>query len=446
MSSPTPEPLSRFLPFPEFAEPSRCERSYRIEDSRGPRGAIAAGRVDIGGRVMWVPLEAGGRATSRHELGHVWLSPRRPARVRFDARILAAVEDARVNLALAARGLPVRLDFEARAFVAMLAAQDAKREDYFALTLRAVASLGTSVEREFSALLEEEPHPLAEPILEAVGWVRAELERWRAKSGVPAATYRRGIAIARALAGTLRALGLLDADLVATRSEMTLRCVVHEHSEDDDGHAHGPDLDAVAHGGAGDGVASGALRIATPPLTLALRAGRGLAGWRASNEGSVVRYLHRWTTDRAVFRRRGGASSGTLLVDTSGSMSLEPADLEKLLRATRCGTRVAIYSGRGNEGELRVVAQGGKRAAAEHLKQFGRGNVVDVPALAWLAKQRGPRIWVSDGAVTGVGDMASKVLRARADAICARAQICRVANLDAAVGLLGRAGGAPARA
>jgi len=46
--------------------------------------------------------------------------------------------------------------------------------------------------------------------------------------------------------------------------------------------------------------------------------------------------------------------------------------------------------------------------------RHGSGNVVDGPALAWLARQPRPRIWFCDGAVTGIGDHGD--LRCTADA------------------------------
>jgi hypothetical protein len=118
-------------------------------------------------------------------------------------------------------------------------------------------------------------------------------------------------------------------------------------------------------------------------------------------------------------------------------MSLEAESLDRLLLATPPGTRVAIYSGSEDRGTLRIVAEGTRRAASEHLKTPGRGNIVDLPALEWLARQPQPRVWVTDGGVTGVGDRPSKALGARCRALCHRARIERVAKLADAATLLG---------
>jgi len=158
----------------------------------------------------------------------------------------------------------------------------------------------------------------------------------------------------------------------------------------------------------------------------------------------VVRYLHRWLMDGAVFRRRARKRGGTILVDGTGSMSLEADALDRLLLATLPGTRVAVYSGSEDRGTLRIVAEGSRRAAAEHLKTPGRDNIVDLPALEWLARQPQPRVWVTDGGVTGIGDRPSSVLSARCGALRRRARIQRVAKLDQAAALLGTRAAAPA--
>jgi hypothetical protein len=65
----------------------------------------------------------------------------------------------------------------------------------------------------------------------------------------------------------------------------------------------------------------------------------------------------------------------------------------------------------------------------ENLR-LGRGNVIDGPALRWLASQPGPRIWISDGRVTGVRDRSSLDLVVEAMGICRRNQITRVDKAD----------------
>src|SRR5262249_53603469 len=128
---------------------------------------------------------------------------------------------------------------------------------------------------------------------------------------------------------------------------------------------------------------------------------------RAASEGVLPRYAYRWPIDQAIFQRAARVRGGTVLIDTSGSMSLDAAGIDRILSASSGAALVAIYSGKDKVGELRIVARDGRRADARDLAPFGRGNVVDEPALAWLAKQDGPRLWISDGGVTGVGDAPS---------------------------------------
>ncbi len=422
-------------PYPELVERHAGGAPYEIRDALA-EPLPTRGMVDLKKRVMWVPLDAWARPITRHENGHVRFSPLQPTKVRFDARTLMAVEDARVNLALSALGLPVVLDLESHSNVVLLLAQDGKARDGFAQFMRAIASLGTSVEGAIEAQLLAAPGPLGELIADWMTRARGTLETARLVAGGEVAPYSVGVALASELARELRALGLLDERLRA-RSRAPAGCCVRHH---DEGLLPPEDCEPV-HGDHGEkqraAVPPGRMEVKKAPLSVPLRPGQSSGRrWRASAEGSVVRYLARWPVDRAVFRRRGRKGGGTTLVDTSGSMSLEVADLDRLLLATPLGMRVAIYSGSGAVGELRIVAEGGRRATAEHLARFGSGNVIDLPALEWLAHQPLPRLWISDGVVTGVGDKGSEVLKRRCTALCKRARIRRVGKLDEAAALL----------
>jgi hypothetical protein len=162
------------------------------------------------------------------------------------------------------------------------------------------------------------------------------------------------------------------------------------------------------------------------------------ARFRPTAEGSVAAFLHRWPLDGAIFRRTVRRRGGSVLVDTSGSMSLDASGIDDILRVSSGAARVAIYSGMQKQGELRIVARDGRRAGAAHLVPYGRGNVVDEPALGWLAQQEEPRIWISDGRVTGIDDCASSALQERCRALCERARIRRARTVQEAVALLAR--------
>jgi len=97
---------------------------------------------------------------------------------------------------------------------------------------------------------------------------------------------------------------------------------------------------------------------------------------------------------------------GTILLDHSGSMSINEAQLQQLLHRSPLAT-IAAYSGGDYvdtdgwaAGHLTILAKEGRYAAKSVWPMFAGGNVVDGPALRWLAKQARPRVWISDGEVT----------------------------------------------
>lgn len=147
-----------------------------------------------------------------------------------------------------------------------------------------------------------------------------------------------------------------------------------------------------------------------------------------SDEGSVLKAVHRLPVDGRVFCRTRKRKGGTVLVDVSGSMRFTQEDLHRIVSTAPAAT-VAMYSGRRRKGVLTVVAENGRMANDDGLAKanaHGSGNVVDGPALEWLAKQDQPRLWVSDGLVTGIYDNASADLGAEALLICRKAHIQQV--------------------
>ncbi len=417
----------RCAPYPELVEAVRSSARWRVRDSNHEL-LPSNGVVSLVERWIAVPLDPYGRPVARHELGHVAFSPPRLPRVRFDPRILAAVEDARINLALGQRGVPMRLDADAVARVLGLLEADAARGDVFAMLMRSIASIGSSARPALEDLLAREAGT-GRFVAQRGARVAQGLETSRRRHGGDVAPFRAGLRLARELARELRRVRLLDARGLA-RSEFG--------REIDgiliDGHAGPAGSSAPGDRGGGRGE-PGQMHVVRAPLGVSLHRSGGQAGRGAGSrrEGSVVRHVHRWSSDRAIFRgtRRGGAA--TLLVDTSGSMSLTAEDVDRLLLATPRGATVAIYSGRDSVGELRIVASGTRRAAARFLEAFGPGNIVDAPALEWLARRPGPRLWISDGRVTGIGDTGSAALRRRCERICERASIERLESIAGAI-------------
>ena len=241
------------------------------------------------------------------------------------------------------------------------------------------------------------------------------LERARARNGGKLASFRSGVRIARWLAGELGKRGFPQPE---DGAGVLVGC---------SGGVCGskPGL----HGGSlpGDGVRPGRLRVVEPPLRAAAPPrGRRM---RTAEEDTEFRHFYRLFGDRRVFARplrNRAPAGGTVLIDVSGSMALTAVHIDGIIAAVQAATLVAMYSGSGDRGELRVVVRNGRRAAPRDLEPYGGGNIVDLPALEWLARQPAPRVWISDGYVTGCGDITTDALKKRCREICAEAGIVHV--------------------
>jgi hypothetical protein len=156
------------------------------------------------------------------------------------------------------------------------------------------------------------------------------------------------------------------------------------------------------------------------------------------DEGSRLVAPYRLPVDGRVFCQKKKMAGGTVLIDVSGSMSLSLKDLKRIVDVAPA-TTIAVYSGRGKKGTLTIIGERGRlvddRGLAEALSS-GNGNIIDGPCLKWLLMQPGPRIWVSDGLVTGVNDNPSIDLGAEAQRICQHGKILRVEKAEAVADLL----------
>ena len=159
---------------------------------------------------------------------------------------------------------------------------------------------------------------------------------------------------------------------------------------------------------------------------------------RAQMCGTRIGMLHRLLTDGKAFKRkttRLHSKGGTFLIDASGSMSIRNSHIAKILEKAPAAL-VAIYSASTQSGRIGIVAQDGRIASEETIRQFrdatGECNVIDGPALEWLGQQLQPRIWVCDGYVTGIGDGESANLTAEAIHITNKFNIKRLPNLEEA--------------
>lgn len=135
---------------------------------------------------------------------------------------------------------------------------------------------------------------------------------------------------------------------------------------------------------------------------------------RRSDAGVKITALPRILTDQKIFSYKIRKKGGTVLVDCSGSMNLSPEEVYDIVCAAPAAC-VAVYSGNSRTGILRIVAEDGKLAHPRHIcSPSAAANTIDGPALRWLATKDHPRVWVSDGAVTGIGDTSDAALHAEA--------------------------------
>ncbi len=172
------------------------------------------------------------------------------------------------------------------------------------------------------------------------------------------------------------------------------------------------------------------------PGDLNVRARRGVSRRRRpATTGTVLARPSRLLNDerRRAFTRYVGRRGGVVVIDQSGSMNLDPAELTGLVRdSPECV--VIGYSHRpGDCGETANAWLLASRGAVAHDVPSGNvGNGVDGPVLAWaasLARPGEPIVWVSDGQVTDSHDHPSAALAGECAALVRRHAIRLVRDL-----------------
>lgn len=135
---------------------------------------------------------------------------------------------------------------------------------------------------------------------------------------------------------------------------------------------------------------------------------------RSSDEGTIPNAIWREGTDGAIFQTFKKGRSLSILIDGSGSMGLSYELLQAFLNEAPAST-ISVYRGLGSDGHIIHLAAKSKKITASDfvraLRDTGGGNDVDLPALEWLARQRPPRIWISDGGVISMNGMGSTTCR-----------------------------------
>jgi hypothetical protein len=180
----------------------------------------------------------------------------------------------------------------------------------------------------------------------------------------------------------------------------------------------------------------GPMALSEPPLPHCSRGGRCKTAKKImASYCGAFRFPHRAllpAADGRAFGLKRRIHGGAILIDCSGSMNLTTDELRSVVSRSPAAT-VALYAGLPGDqsGLLLIVGKNGRFAEIEEITScLGKGNIIDGPALRWLSRQPEPRIWVSDGCVTGRGDRSGINLDKETDSIVRIARIKRIASVE----------------
>jgi len=136
----------------------------------------------------------------------------------------------------------------------------------------------------------------------------------------------------------------------------------------------------------------------------------------SSDVGLVPRYADRWFSDpdRRIFSTTRRDVGGIVLIDQSGSMSLDQSELDAIVDASAGCVVIGYSHGRRAVGNIWLHANRGRVASI--VRGGNGGNGCDRPALDYalsIRKNHEPIVWVCDGWVTyehdGVASQADRL-------------------------------------
>jgi hypothetical protein len=193
--------------------------------------------------------------------------------------------------------------------------------------------------------------------------------------------------------------------------------------------------------------------IAALPLTIRSRVYKSAARVCYLRSGARIRAARLAVAVAArsslgVFRRLESTPSGTVLIDSSGSMRIDCAALTTLCNLAPAAT-VAYYAGFSNQsvrpscipparyGAILIAAQGGLRFSGT-LPKIGVNNEIDLYAVQWLLRQAAPRMLVTDGRFCGGPEGQSDLAAALVDAASTQGRLTVVPSVREAPAALRR--------
>ena len=370
-------------------------RAWSLKMGTTQRGGASC---DLSRRILEVPLESSERArvVRAHELLHARVSPHLEyllhALDEVTPRALECAEEARVNALVKRLGFDTGLlcDGSERAGGRLVG----ERGDWPEAICFLAAVLDTGAEREFLAGVRKSRPEWSMGLRALKKHVQRNLETLPLSvlsdtaiaDGVPVGYARSTMVIARLLTKAMSAQ--------APRDAQSLR--VFRRS-----------LEPGARRAPSGRFAP--LVLAPSELRSTQRRGPTRT-WRPSVTGASLRYPGRLFLDpqRRMFARHVRSGGGVVVIDQSGSMDLESADIAELLRIAPQALVIG-YSHR--PGDLQnlpnawLLAQNGRIDVDSPKGNVGNG--VDGPVLRWAieqAKGHETLVWITDGQVTDAND------------------------------------------
>lgn len=415
-------------PMPELVNRGRWQVNDTASSSDGAS-------VNLDERMLRVPLgrDNKSRAIRNHEYFHIKWSPENKVLAKLSKGDIAlnlaikSIEDLRVNRLGELTEISVADAFTAREMATLLGTEwtDSKKGDGFMHACNWISCYGYEAQHDAKAFLAGKIAQLDSKILPILEDIEKLVLATPTFDTVLEQAKRLVEAFETTSSDTQEDIAGYRAkpDEYTTSAEMLIT-----RYSDDLIPSLSESISKRATGGERNGV-SGKMILLAPKLTKKIQESIQ-KGPRASDFGSTFRYAERYTSDKKMFplkNRYNKKKVGTILIDVSGSMDINVSQLLKIMEHCR-GVKVATYCGTGSEGFLDVIVKDGRMT--EDIRRMGGGNIVDAPALRWLSKQKGPRVFVCDGRYTGIGDLDYQNITDECEEIQEKYRIKRIYDLD----------------
>lgn len=352
----------KIWPVPEILEGGE---PFKLKETTKNRGMVC---TNLPGRIMYVPTgdDAYGRMGRLHEMAHVAITPTEGMKAAMDEGIMPdymnIAEDMRVHRFLEDKRLPIEESIPKELLDHRIKGWELE-EDFKTAALMAVATYRLP---EFEKIVDGLPDwdlNIRDIVYECDSYL----------------DYDTGFDGAKKAAEYLQGLFEKDGH--------------YAHGGSEPHYQNREDLDW------------GEMEIKTPHLDVRLPQRKQVRAVKPKEYGVAIMFPTRLDQDDKIFGQIKRVAKGTVLIDVSSSMHIEAYQIEELVKDIPAVV-VATYSGSATTGHLTIIAKDGNMLSERAMSdcEWPGGNVVDGPALEWLAKQSQPRIWVCDGQVSGCYD------------------------------------------